>query len=125
MRQVDFFAYPVGLTFNGLEQHKSLCGGIVTIVISLLLAVQSSLNLYRLVLNPEYSSFPTTYNYSEDRLKIKADLKTNIVGYSLYSVMLEDNTLNSHLQYVFYDQNEERIPAIYCADLFADEIEAE
>ena len=97
VRLVDFFAYPVRLNFKGMAAHKSVFGGLITILISILLVILSSLNLSKLVLNPEYSSFPTTYNYSDDRYKIKADLKKNIVAYKLFTDMLEPKTLNSHL----------------------------
>ena len=49
VKGLDFFAYPVTLTFRGIDKHKSFTGGCVTILIVLILLLYSSTTLFRLM----------------------------------------------------------------------------
>lgn len=60
---VDFFGKSVTLTYNGRKTFKSVCGGIVTILVVLGVVLQSFVTLSNLVKQPVYDQFPTTFDY--------------------------------------------------------------
>ena len=103
VKGLDFFAYPVTLTYRGLDQHKSFMGGCVTIIIVLTLLLYSSTTFFSLIFSAEYSSFPTEYNYSVDRPNVNVNLHENAIAYRITSKRLSAMDSLAHFRLRFED----------------------
>ena len=97
----------------------------MTILVVLGVVLQAGFALKDTWTEPEYNQFPTTYDFDYDHT-IELDLSTNMVAYKLF-IFNEVTTTNeaySYLRVVFMDQLK-KVPAVFCKDYFAAEIEAE
>ena len=103
VKGLDFFAYPVTLTYRRLDKHKSFAGGCVTILIVLALLLYSLTTLYSLMFSAEYSSFPTEYDYSRDRPNVNVDLYENLIAYAITSDILSPMDTLAHFRLKFND----------------------
>ena len=72
----------MSFTIRGQSKYTSVCGGLVTILVMLAVFTQSSLTLYQELQNPQYTTFPTIFDYDYNKT-IELDLRKNMVAYSL------------------------------------------
>lgn len=64
VRKQDYFGQRVSLTFRGESKYKSVCGGLVTILVFAALSVQALFAFLKLQSDPLYKNFPITYDYN-------------------------------------------------------------
>lgn len=121
----DLFARPVSLSFKGRSSHKSICGGLVSILVVLGVVIESCFTLRGLIKEPNYNQYPTTFDYDYDR-NITLNLVENMVSYKLLSKfkVSGQKDLYGSLRVVFADENGS-VPTVYCTDFFAKQIAAE
>lgn len=67
VRRQDFFGKAVQLTYRGQTRFKTIFGGCITILIIIGIAIQSSIELQNLVLDPKFSNKPSTYDFNYDQ----------------------------------------------------------
>ncbi len=67
VRKTDFFGKSVRLTYRGQTRFKTIFGGCITILIIIGIAIQSSIELQRIVMDPNFYNKPSTYDFKYDQ----------------------------------------------------------
>ena len=123
LREQDLFAEYVSLKFAGNDRHNTKVGGAATILVVLGVLIQSIFAFHDQYVLPNYNQFPTTYDYGYSKQFIDFDLRANMMAYAFESLTSQDAL--RYFRVVFFDGDGSTIPAIFCKDFFAEEIQAE
>ena len=110
-------------TIDGQDTFKSKVGGAATILVVLTVLVQSVFVFHDQYVYPNYNQYPTTYDYGYTKQINDFDLRQNMMAYSLQSLI--QISAFEYLRITFYDGDGVNIPAIFCKEYFAEEIQAE
>ena len=85
VKHQDYFAHDVTFTFKGEESFKSLLGGVLTILIVLGFAAQTSYGVHKLYAEPSYNHSPSTYNYTATNTTFQLNTRSNKVAFTIES----------------------------------------
>ena len=120
---------PVTLNDNGQETHNSVVGGLCTILWVLGVATYFALSIRSDIVNPNYYVSPTTnlFNNGTYQNSFEVDTSKSVLAILINSdkaTVATQDEVNQNIL-VSFSQGAQSVPAVYCTDLFAKEIEEE
>ena len=120
IKRQDLFGIPVQLTYNGQVAFNTVFGGIVSILFMLALAAAFSYQLYVQITDPKFMNYPPRVDYSEKTTKLNTTTGTTL-AYAVNKFYADE----SQVRIKFLAPDNSKIDAVYCRDLYKEQIEAE
>ena len=123
VKSSDLLGVPVTLTHRGQPTYDSVCGGFITLLITVGLSLFIGWQLEVELLQPEFFTLPPAHS-SNSTLSFQQN-GDSMIAYLVYGGNSTDQSdLNRYLRVTFFEQTNvtTSIPAVYCKDLFAVEI---
>lgn len=131
VRDVDYFAVPVNLTYKGKRKFGTLLGGCCTLVIVLGLVTYALYTLQSLVLHPilRSSSEKIYFSWFDNDQAFNITTKESSMAVRLTGPDGDTAATNRNIRVVFARQHlylpgAVYIPAVNCSEFFKDEIAA-
>ena len=95
-------------------------GGCVTILVFTAIAVQTIFAFHTTLTNPQYMSYPTTYNYDFAE-PFELHPNYNLFSFKLMGGSLTQDEINTNLRVTFVDSLlGGHIPSMYCDMVFSE-----
>ena len=126
MRSLDLFAVHVQLSYKGRRAFSTAAGGCISLILVLSFLSYAAYTLHGNLMNPVLKS-SDEFNYTSLEEYFLVPTTNSTVAVQITNGEYQDvpqDEISKHLRVMFSDHNS-TISAVYCQDLYAEEIKAE